>query len=119
MESTDVSSDDDSNGGCNDKPHQANEVISFGDSNEERTAVQIVSKQLNATSKSVMFVSSPTPVQIIGQLQLISQYMRYVCEHKSTIDLEIIPELAEACADKYLRKAHRMSDYLQPSNKDL
>lgn len=80
------------------------EVISFGDSIEERTAVKIVSGQLSATAKSVMFLSSPTPEQLIGQLSMLTAYMKYVCEHPDSLDLEISPDQAEKCADSLLRK---------------
>ena len=55
------------------------EVISFGDSMEERTAVKIVSKLLTAMPKSVMFISSPTPEQLIGQLSMLENHMKYIC----------------------------------------
>ncbi len=80
------------------------EVISFGDSMEERTAVKIVSGQLSAVPKSVMFVSSPTPEQLIGQLSMLTGHMKYVCESASSLDLEISPQQAEKCAASILRK---------------
>ena len=80
------------------------EIISFGDSMEERTAVRIVADQLNATPKSVMFVPSPTPTQIIGQLQMLRNQMKFVCEHGSSLDLEISPEQAERSAESYMRR---------------
>lgn len=80
------------------------EVISFGDSMEERTAVKIVSGQLSALPKSVMFVSSPTPEQLIGQLSMLTGHMKYVCESPSSLDLEISPQQAEICAASILRK---------------
>jgi len=80
------------------------EVISFGDSIEERTAVKIVSGQMSATAKSVMFLSSPSPEQLIGQLSMLTAHMRYVCEHPNSLDLEISPEQAEKCAVTILRK---------------
>ena len=80
------------------------EVISFGDSMEERTAVKIVSGQLSATPKSVMFVSSPSPVQLIGQLSMLTGHMKHICENEESLDLEVSPEQAEKCADTILRK---------------
>lgn len=96
----------------NDGRHQADlplrrEVISFGDSLEERTAVQIVSSQLKALPKSVMFISSPTPEQLVGQLTMLTAHMKYVCEHLSTLDLEISPHQAEKCAAAILGKGRR------------
>jgi hypothetical protein len=80
------------------------EVISFGDSIEERTAVKIVSGQLSAVSKSVMFVSSPTPEQLIGQLSLLTGHMKHVCENQDSLDLEISPQQAEKFASSILRR---------------
>lgn len=85
------------------------EVISFGDSMEERTAVKIVSGQLSATPKSVMFISSPTQEQLIGQLSLLTGHMKYVCESARSLDLEINPQQAEKCATSLLRKKSNQS----------
>jgi len=73
---------------------------------EERTAVRIVSEQLSATPKSVMFMNNPTPTQIIGQLSMLTNHMKFVCSHGSSLDLEISPEQAERCAASYLKKRH-------------
>ncbi len=80
------------------------EVISFGDSMEERTAVKIVSSQLTALPKSVMFLSSPSPEQLIGQLVMLTGHMKYVCEQKHSLDLEISPHQAEKMAASILNK---------------
>jgi len=80
------------------------EVISFGDSIEERTAVKIVSDQLDALPKSVKFIHSPTPIQIIGQLTLLTHHMKFVCDHVEELDLEITVRQAEKCASGYLAK---------------
>lgn len=78
------------------------EVISFGDSMEERTAVRIVANQLKATPKSVMFINSPTPIQIIGQLNMITDYMDYVCNQRGLLDLEISRRQAIKAAEEFL-----------------
>jgi len=80
------------------------EIVSFGDSIEERTAVRIVSDQLDATPKSVKFLTNPTPNQIIGQLVMLTHHMTYVGEHKSDLDLEISSRQAEKCATGYLHR---------------
>lgn len=80
------------------------EIISFGDSIEERTAVKIVSDQLDALPKSVMFLSNPTPTQIIGQLTMLTHHMQFVCEHVDDLDLEISLKQAEKCAQGYLAR---------------
>mmetsp|Transcript_1741 Transcript_1741/g.2406 ORF Transcript_1741/g.2406 Transcript_1741/m.2406 type:complete len:279 (-) Transcript_1741:286-1122(-) len=71
------------------------EVISFGDSMEERTAVKIVSGQLSAVPKSVMFIGSPTPMQLVGQLTMLTRHMKFVCENETSLDLEISPQQAK------------------------
>lgn len=85
------------------------EVISFGDSMEERTAVKIVSKQLMSMPKSVMFISSPTPEQLIGQLSMLEMHMKYICTNTSALDLEISPQQAEKCADGVLKRSKEVS----------
>jgi hypothetical protein len=79
------------------------EVISFGDSMEERTAVRIVADQLTATPKSVMFVHSPTPLHIIGQLHMLRNHMKFVCQNGDSLDLEISPDQAQQFASSYLK----------------
>jgi hypothetical protein len=71
---------------------------------EERTAVRIVSDQLDSTPKSVMFLPSPTPLQIIGQLYMLTSHMHYICEHPTGMDLEISQEQADRSSDVYVKK---------------
>jgi hypothetical protein len=80
------------------------EIISFGDSGEERTATNIVSKQLDALPKSVMFLSNPTPLQIIGQLHMLTNQMRFVCDNEKSLDLKITSDQADRFALSYLKK---------------
>lgn len=86
------------------KRQSRREIISFGDGMEERTAVRIVGEQLNATPKSVMFLQSPTPVQVIGQLLMLTNHMTYVCHHETALDLEISLDQAEGCASRYFKR---------------
>lgn len=99
LESTDVSSDE----STLDSYSKVKEIISFGDSMEERTAVRIVSGQMSAVPKSVMFIPSPSPLEIIGQLNMVTSHMKYVCNHDSSLDLQISPEQAQQCAEAYLK----------------
>ena len=103
---TDVSSaSDDSlspHSGSSSSPKR--EIISFGDGMEERTAVRIVAEQLGSIPKSVMFLQSPTPVQIIGQLVMLTTHMKYVCHHETNLDLEISLEQADSCAERHIKK---------------
>lgn len=79
------------------------EIVSVGDSLEERTAVRIVAEQLDATSKSVKFLHAPTPMQLMGQLHMLTNHMKHVCEHKETLDLEIGTGQADYAASEYLQ----------------
>lgn len=83
------------------------EIISFGDSLEERTATNIVAKQLDALPKSVMFLNNPSPLQIIGQLHMLTDHMHYVCDNPKSLDLKISSDQANRFAQSYLRK-HRI-----------
>lgn len=87
------------------------EIISFGDSHEERTAVNIVSKQFNATSKSIMFMNAPSLLQIIGQLHMLTNHMRFVCDNTSSLDLQITSEQADRCAYSYLKERQISYDH--------
>lgn len=84
------------------KGQPTREIVSFGDSMEERTAVRIVANQLSALPKSVMFINTPSPMQIIGQLVMLTNNMSFLCEKKSSLDLEISPEQAHKAAESYL-----------------
>lgn len=101
LESTDVSSEESF---AAPSKSAAREVISFGDSMEERTAVRIVADQLSATPKSVMFVPAPTPLQILGQLQMLTQHMAFVCSHATSLDLEMNADQAQRHAESFLKK---------------
>lgn len=93
------------------------EVISFGDGMEERTAVRIVAEQLSSIPKSVMFLQNPTPIQIIGQLLMLTDHMKYVCLHETSLDLEISIEQAEGCASQYIKRHKiRVSDFFEGNN---
>jgi hypothetical protein len=102
MDVTDVSSS--SSVESDDDTAARREVISFGDSMEERTATNIVSNQLGAIPKSVMFLNSPTPIQIIGQLHMLTHHMRYVCDNRQSLDLKITAEQADRFGHSYLKK---------------
>lgn len=110
LESTDVSS-------ASDDSYQSvsidrREILSFGDSMEERTAVKIVAEQLAATPKSVMFVQSPTPTQIIGQLEIVTGHMKFLCTNNAELDLEISRNQADRSADSFMRRSRRKDDSL-------
>lgn len=113
LELSDVSSEDsfDSSSKCSER----REIISFGDSMEERTAVRIVSDQLDSVPKSVMFVPSPTPLQIIGQLYMITNHMHYICEHSTSLDLEISLEQADKFSESYIRRWNKKNRVDTPS----
>jgi len=108
--SSDSSTENNSNNNNNNKSSTpksvppTKEIISFGDSMEERTAVRIVAEQLGAMPKSVMFVQSPTPTQIIGQLELLVGHMKYVCHQKDNLDLEISSQQADRSAEHTLKR---------------
>jgi hypothetical protein len=102
LELSDVSSEDSFDSAA--KTSSRREIVSFGDSMEERTAVRIVSDQLDSLPKSVMFVPSPTPLQILGQLHMLTSHMHYICEHATGLDLEITQEQAQKCSEAYMKR---------------
>lgn len=108
MESTDVSSASDDS--FQSIPCDRREILSFGDSMEERTAVKIVAEQLSATPKSVMFVQSPTPTQIIGQLEIVSNHMKYLGTQTNGLDLEISRNQADRSADSFMRRSRKVME---------
>jgi hypothetical protein len=77
------------------------QIISIGDSLEERTAVRIVSTQLNAVSKSIQFLQQPNPMLVLGQLHLLTEYMKSIVESEQELDLTITREQAERSAREF------------------
>uniref|UniRef100_A0A7S2KDS9 Uncharacterized protein n=1 Tax=Leptocylindrus danicus TaxID=163516 RepID=A0A7S2KDS9_9STRA len=96
---------------------QQRQVISFGDSMEERTSVKIVATQLNATAKSVMFLQSPSPAQIIGELVMLTSSMTYLCTQKQDLDLEIGRGQAEKTCERYLNARNGSAVRIQQGKK--
>lgn len=86
------------------------EIFSFGDSMEERTATIIVSEQLGARPKSVMLVSCPTPLEIIGQLHMLTKHMHFLCESRKRFDLRISTEQATRFANSYMERRRLQPD---------
>jgi len=76
-------------GGADGQPSDgiAREIISFGDSNEERTAVKIAAGQLGAVAKSIKFVDLPTPDQLCKQVETITGWLTWVVGHATELDL--------------------------------
>mmetsp|Transcript_11613 Transcript_11613/g.20872 ORF Transcript_11613/g.20872 Transcript_11613/m.20872 type:complete len:136 (+) Transcript_11613:263-670(+) len=103
MEGTDVSSTSSMESMEEENETEQREIISFGDSNEERTAVNIVSGQLDARSKSIKFITGPSMLQIIGQLYMLTNHMQFVFESTKSLDMHITKEQADQCAQSYLR----------------
>lgn len=102
MEGTDISST--SSIESEEEVVERREIISFGDSLEERTATNIVSEQLDAVPKSIMFMNTPSPLQIIGQLHMLTNHMRFVCDTPKSLDLKIGADQADRFAHSYLKK---------------
>jgi hypothetical protein len=103
MEGTDVSSTSSMESAMEEDTLEQREIISFGDSNEERTAVKIVSGQLDARYKSVKFLPGPTLLQVIGQLYMLTNHMQFVFDSTKPLDMHITQQQADQCAETYLR----------------
>uniref|UniRef100_A0A7S1FMK9 Uncharacterized protein n=1 Tax=Corethron hystrix TaxID=216773 RepID=A0A7S1FMK9_9STRA len=83
------------------------EIISFGDSMDERTAVKVVASQLNTSSKSIKFIQQPSPIQIIGQLSIITSQLAHICDDEEDIDVEISEPHAVEVAESILNKVRK------------
>mmetsp|Transcript_38603 Transcript_38603/g.89692 ORF Transcript_38603/g.89692 Transcript_38603/m.89692 type:complete len:174 (-) Transcript_38603:86-607(-) len=81
------------------------EIISFGDSMDEYKATLIVGKQLSAVTKSVKFIQSPTPVELVGQLAVLSKFLRAVCLPHQKKDFKMSSGLALEAAKQYLHES--------------
>jgi len=85
------------------------EIISFGDSMDERKAVKIAAYQLNASSKSIKFIQRPSLVQIIGQLSIVNSQLNFICSNEKNIDVKISEPLAYKTAEFILNKRSNRS----------
>jgi hypothetical protein len=68
--------------------HCIKNVLSFGDSNSEREAIRLVTKDLpNTRTKSIKFAERPTIEQLQRQLELVSNCLQYISNHEDDLDL--------------------------------
>jgi len=107
---TEVSSASCSTSSTSSSERRRREIISFGDSMDERTAVKIVASQLNAFSKSVKFIQRPTPLEIVGQLSILNSQLNYICDNKKDIDVGISKLDANKSAESILMKRRSAKD---------
>mmetsp|Transcript_15813 Transcript_15813/g.29217 ORF Transcript_15813/g.29217 Transcript_15813/m.29217 type:complete len:239 (-) Transcript_15813:302-1018(-) len=75
------------------------EIISFGDSNEERTAVKIAAGQLGAVSKSIKFCDLPSPEQLVRQLETLTGWLAWVVGHGAELDLMLKASVSDLASD--------------------
>jgi hypothetical protein len=71
------------------------QIISFGDSNEERTAVKIAAGQLNALAKSIKFVDLPSPDQLCKQIETVTGWLEWLTSSSTELDLMMKPSATE------------------------
>lgn len=88
----------------------AREIISFGDSNEERTAVKIAAGQLDATAKSIKFVDLPNPEQLRKQVETVTSWLTWVCSHTAELDLMLMSNANSGMAPKPVSATSDMAE---------
>ncbi len=64
-------------------------VLSFGDSMEERTAVKIAAGQLRSRAKSVKFLDAPSPRQLHQQLDVVTNCLEWIWRHNGDLDVVV------------------------------
>jgi len=67
-------------------------VISFGDSIEERTSVKIAASQLRARSKSIKFLDAPTFQQLHQELEVVTNCLEWIWKHSGDLDVVLTLE---------------------------
>lgn len=67
-------------------------VMSFGDSIEERTAVKIASGQLHSRAKSVKFLDQPSPRQLQHQIEVVTNCLEWIWRHNGDLDVVLTLE---------------------------
>mmetsp|Transcript_100689 Transcript_100689/g.288524 ORF Transcript_100689/g.288524 Transcript_100689/m.288524 type:complete len:224 (+) Transcript_100689:647-1318(+) len=97
-------------GAGSDGAQAAREIISFGDSNEERTAVKIAAGQLDATAKSIKFVDLPNPEQLRKQVETVTSWLTWVCSHTAELDLMLMSNSTSGMAPKPVAATSDVAD---------
>ncbi len=67
-------------------------VLSFGDSMEERTAVKIAAGQLRSRAKSVKFLDAPSPRQLHQQIEVVTNCLEWIWRHNGDLDVVLTLE---------------------------
>lgn len=70
-------------------------IVSLGDSVEERTAVKIVAGQISSRSKSIKFVDCPNPQQLCRQVEMVTHCFEQICKNATDLDLMLTTEPLE------------------------
>lgn len=69
-------------------------LISFGDSMQERNALKKVTADMESVyCKSIKFVERPTLEQLVREHNIISGILDYVCTHTDDLDLMLVVEM--------------------------
>lgn len=64
-------------------------VMSFGDSMEERTAVKIAAGQLRSRAKSVKFLDAPNPRQLHQQIEVVTNCLEWIWRHNGYVRADV------------------------------
>lgn len=67
-------------------------ILSFGDSMEERTAVKIAAGQLQSRAKSVKFLDAPSPRQLHQQIEVVTDCLEWIWRHNGDLDVVLTLE---------------------------
>jgi len=62
-------------------------ILSFGDSLDEQTAVKINANQLGSKSKSVKFLDNPSHSQLFRQLEVMVDYVPWISNSQQDLDV--------------------------------
>jgi hypothetical protein len=62
-------------------------ILSLGDSLDERTAVKINANQINCRSKSVKFLDNPTHTQLLRELVVMADYLPLITTDPNDMDV--------------------------------
>jgi len=74
-------------------------MISIGDSLDERRALLALKKRYPSSyCKSIKFSSASTPEQLLRQITLVTQTLKYSCQHEGDLDIQF--SLIAECDDE-------------------
>ncbi|GAB5029505.1 protein kinase [Nannochloropsis oceanica] len=88
-------------------------ILSFGDSMEERTAVKIAAGQLQSRAKSIKFLDAPSPRQLHQQIEVVTDCLEWIWRHNGDLDVVLTLEQEQQQQQQQQQQYHHLGESQQ------